>query len=83
MSNLRLLKSEPETVDVVVQVLEEALARAARGEIRGVVVAYDLGDGEIEHRVAWGPGSSPIAIVGELELAKFDILVADGRLTPP
>lgn len=68
--------------DAVVRALEELLVRARNGEIRGLVAAYET-KGEYGHAMAWGPDANVIALVGELHLAQFSVLVEAGRVKPP
>lgn len=69
-------------VECVVKALEEALERARNGELRGLVLAWDA-KGSFGHHVALGRDSTPMAIVGELALAQFTVLIESGRIKPP
>lgn len=78
---LRLIQDES-PVECVVKALEDLLAQARRGDIRGVVVVFDT-KGTIGHHLAFGRDASTNALVGELDLAKFTVHVETGRIKPP
>lgn len=78
---LRLIKDES-PVECVVKALEELLEQARAGEVRGVVMVYDL-KGAMGHVLAIGKDASSSSLVGELDLAKFTVHVETGRIKPP
>ena len=74
-------KNEP--VPEIVEALECALERAKKGELRGVVVAFYTDGHATGHNYGWAEGVTREALVGELQLAQFSMLIAMGRIRQP
>jgi hypothetical protein len=79
-SPLRLIQDTTPSA-AVVRCLEALLERAREGEIRGLVVAFES-KGTQGHAMAWEPDVTPMALVGELHLAQFSVLLEAGRVKP-
>ena len=66
----------------VVKALRDALAKAERGELRSVAIAYETNADSTGHSFALGPKCWVTALLGELEATKLSLLVESGRLHP-
>lgn len=77
MSNVRSL-----LYDSVLRALRTVLARAERGEIASVAIAYETTKTSTGHCIGFGAGSLSTSLLGELEATKMSILISDGRLHP-
>ena len=66
----------------VARCLRDLVARAEAGEIIGVAVAFETTDATA-HLFALGVRSSGTLLVGELDVLKLSILIAEGRMRAP
>lgn len=66
-------KPEPKPDADVVGLLKDLLAQAEKGDLRGVALVGQLGDGSVEHTIVGE--IEPYRIIGALEIVKTDLLL--------
>jgi hypothetical protein len=71
------------TFRTVLQALRDTLEQAERGELRSVAIAYETTADGTGHRIGFGRLCWRTALIGELEVAKMSIMIADDRLKTP
>ena len=74
---------EAKRSESILALLADLRARAERGEILTLAVAYETNEQTFGHEIVGRGDQIAWGIIGELELAKVSVMIKMGRLKPP